>query len=393
MKKGYFSASIIIVGFLLTAPLLYASRALHRNSSPYGFDGSLSVEPFSDPPVQNGNGAKTNTMQVCSSNENGQNKCGFEHTFIYQFQLGASDRGTITSFTLTVTGQNGGIFSESPTYGILSCNPQDPKPPVPCSPFGAALTNCTDSDSFAVSESGVGTSAYSQTWNFASCPAFVAGESLAIFVDLCSLADDDSCPADGTPVIDPVNGPPVVTIGVSRAAQFVPVAPCRVADTRDPNGEFGGPTLKPGVPRPFPIPQSSCVIPTNTTAYSLNVTVVPHGPLGYLTVWPTGQNQPVVSTLNSIDGRVKANAAIVPAGNDGSVTVYATNSTDVVLDIDGYFAPVSDSTLAFYTVSPCRIADTRNAPGDLGGPYLKGGVERPFPILEAASATYLRVQV
>ena len=56
-------------------------------------------------------------------------------------------------------------------------------------------------------------------------------------------------------------------------------------------------------------------------------------------MWPTGEDQPLVSTLNSLDGRIKANAAIVPAGTSGGVSVYASNTTDVVLDIDGYFAP------------------------------------------------------
>lgn len=45
---------------------------------------------------------------------------------------------------------------------------------------------------------------------------------------------------------------------------------------------------------------SACGIPATASAYSLNITVVPRaGTLGYLTVWPTGQPQPVVSTLNS----------------------------------------------------------------------------------------------
>jgi hypothetical protein len=115
------------------------------------------------------------------------------------------------------------------------------------------------------------------------------------------------------------------------------------------------------------------------------VTVVPHGSLGYLTVWPTGEDQPVVSTMNSYDGRVKANAAIVPAGTQGAVSFFVTDTTDLILDIDGYFAPVSNSTLAFYSLAPCRVADTRNANGDLGGPYLMGGVPRDFPVLEATS--------
>jgi hypothetical protein len=170
------------------------------------------------------------------------------------------------------------------------------------------------------------------------------------------------------------------------ALQFVPVMPCRVVDTRNPDGEFGGPPIQGGTYRSFPLPDNpNCGIPATAAAYSLNVTVVPQGILGYLTVWPTGQPQPVVSTMNSLDGRIKANAAIVPAGSGEAVSVYVTDTTNVVLDIDGYFAPVGSSTLAFYPLSPCRVADTRNADGPLGGPYLAGGQERDFPVLNATS--------
>ena len=111
--------------------------------------------------------------------------------------------------------------------------------------------------------------------------------------------------------------------------------------------------------------------------------MVPPGPLGYLTIWPTGENQPIVSTLNSVDGRVKANAAIVPAGYQGAVSVFVSNTTDVVLDIDGYFAPASSSTLAFYPLTPCRVADTRDNtyPQGLGPPYLTGQQQRDLPVL------------
>src|ERR1700689_1450173 len=75
------------------------------------------------------------------------------------------------------------------------------------------------------------------------------------------------------------------------AVQFVPVPPCRVVDTRQANGEFGGPPITGGTFRTFPIPQNQvCNIPASA-AYSLNVTVVPHQPLGYLTIWPAGRSQ------------------------------------------------------------------------------------------------------
>ena len=51
-------------------------------------------------------------------------------------------------------------------------------------------------------------------------------------------------------------------------------------------------------------------------------TVVPSGVFGFLTLRPTGGSQPLVSTLNAVDGAITANAAIVPAGNAGSISAY-----------------------------------------------------------------------
>ena len=173
---------------------------------------------------------------------------------------------------------------------------------------------------------------------------------------------------------------------VPTAVKFVTLPPCRVVDTRNPNGNFGGPPITGGSARSFPLAQSGnpCGIPSNAVAYSLNVTVVTTGHLGYLTIWPTGEGQPIVSTMNSPDGRTKANAAIVPAGsNSGSVSVYVSDTTNVILDIDGYFATGGSSTLEFYPLTPCRVVDTRGPDGDLGGPYLQGQQVRSFPVLES----------
>ncbi len=173
---------------------------------------------------------------------------------------------------------------------------------------------------------------------------------------------------------------------VPAPLRFIAITPCRLVDTRAANGAFGSPSLVAASARSFTIPNStSCSVPTSAAAYSLNVTVVPKGALGYLTVWPTGQAQPDASTLNSTDGRVKANAAIIPAGTGGAVSVYATNATDLVLDIDGYFVPATDtSALAFYPLAPCRIADTRKASyGSLGTPAMTAGQQRTFAILSS----------
>ena len=172
---------------------------------------------------------------------------------------------------------------------------------------------------------------------------------------------------------------------IPAAATFVPMTPCRAVDTRNASGPLGGPFLSAALSRNFPLLSSPCGIPGTAQAYSVNVTVVPRGSLGYLSIWPTGQSQPLVSTLNSLDGRIKANAAIVPAGTGGAITMFATNETDVIIDVNGYFVPATTAgSLSFYPVAPCRVSDTRNPNGLLAGPMISGGSTRSIPVLSSA---------
>jgi len=60
---------------------------------------------------------------------------------------------------------------------------------------------------------------------------------------------------------------------------------------------------------------------------------------------------------------VTANAAIVPAGANGSIDVFVTNSSDLVIDVNGYFAPPAANGLSLFTIKPCRVLDTRNPAG------------------------------
>ena len=81
-----------------------------------------------------------------------------------------------------------------------------------------------------------------------------------------------------------------------------------------------------------------CGMPTTAQAFVLNATALPFHTLGYLTLWPDGQHQPDVSTLNAADGAVTSNLAIVPNRN-GSIDAYASDYTNLILDTFGYFAP------------------------------------------------------
>jgi len=108
------------------------------------------------------------------------------------------------------------------------------------------------------------------------------------------------------------------------------IAPCRTLDTRSSSGTFNGAL-------PINITSSPCGIPSSSEAFVLNATVVPTGGLGYLTLWPENEAQPVVSTLNADDGVIASNMAIVPTTN-GSIDAFSSSPTQLILDIDGYFA-------------------------------------------------------
>jgi hypothetical protein len=165
--------------------------------------------------------------------------------------------------------------------------------------------------------------------------------------------------------------------GTGTSLEFYPLTPCRVADTRKSTGfaaGLGSPSLVANTERDFPVLGASgntvpCDIPSSAKAYSLNMTAVPPsgGNLGYLTVWPTGESQPLVSTLNDLTGTVVANAAIVPAGTDGDVAVYPSNATDLVIDVNGYFAAPGTGGLQLYALTPCRVLDTRKTTGAFTG--------------------------
>jgi hypothetical protein len=172
----------------------------------------------------------------------------------------------------------------------------------------------------------------------------------------CFFASND------TDLVLDINGYFVPNTDVTAMA-FYPMPPCRLVDTRLATGPLGGPSLTASVTRSFPLLSSPCNIPATARAYSLNYTAVPQVPLGFLTTWPAGQTQPLVSTLNSPTGAVTANAAIVPSGSNGDISVFVTNPSDLVIDVNGYFAPPGAGGLSLHNLTPCRVLDTRNPAG------------------------------
>jgi len=172
---------------------------------------------------------------------------------------------------------------------------------------------------------------------------------------------------------------------------FVGMTPCRVADTRSGfgfSGPFGPPSLAGGAARAFPIQASTtCTIPSTALAYSFNLTVVTSAFLNYLTVWPLGATQPNASTLNDDLGTVVANAAIIAAGNDssGSVNVFASNNTDFIIDINGYYVQQTGITLTQGTPT----APALSFAGDSGTGIYSSGMGAVDIVLNGVTALSL----
>ena len=125
--------------------------------------------------------------------------------------------------------------------------------------------------------------------------------------------------------------------GPTVGGRYQLIYPCRAVDTRV---GIGGPEMQAGETREFNIAQCPTIGTVDAGAWALNITVVPDGPLGFLTAWgagdPAAWPRPNTSILNSWDGQVVANSAIVGNGN-GAINVYVSNPTHVIIDVTGYF--------------------------------------------------------
>ncbi len=112
-----------------------------------------------------------------------------------------------------------------------------------------------------------------------------------------------------------------------------------MADTRDPNGPYGGPALSAGEVRSFEMP-GRCGIPAEAGAVALNVIVTQPSAPGFLSLYPLGIAPPLASTINFGPGQTRANNAIVQLGSGGSIVVdnrQTSGATHVILDVVGYF--------------------------------------------------------
>jgi outer membrane protein assembly factor BamB len=148
------------------------------------------------------------------------------------------------------------------------------------------------------------------------------------------------------------------TFATPSPVAYAAVTPVRLLDTRSSSGPLGA-----GGSRNLTV-TGGAGAPSGAVSVVMNVTVTNATAASFLTVYPTGNGRPTTSNLNWTSGKTIANLVEVPVGAGGDVTFYnRAGSTNVVVDLEGYFAAPSGTAGQEVALTPARITDTRPGSG------------------------------
>jgi hypothetical protein len=106
-----------------------------------------------------------------------------------------------------------------------------------------------------------------------------------------------------------------------------------------------------------PVDGDNAVVPGSAVAAVINVVATEPIGDGYFTVWGCDGASPLASSLNYGSGATVANGVIAPIGSDGSICIFTSTPSHVVVDIAGWVAD------GYVAVTPERFVDTRYATG------------------------------
>ncbi len=105
---------------------------------------------------------------------------------------------------------------------------------------------------------------------------------------------------------------------------------------------------------------SSVTIPSTARALTGHVTTV-QSEGGFLTLYPSDATRPLVANTNYQSNQIVNNVFTVGLGAaDGAFKIYAFKTTEVVIDVTGYYAPPGSTGLYFHPLpKPIRLLETR----------------------------------
>ncbi len=139
--------------------------------------------------------------------------------------------------------------------------------------------------------------------------------------------------------VDDVRIAEATACGASAGLDFYTLAPCRLVDTRNPNGQLAGPALVAGAERTFTL-AGTCQVPLTARALSLNVAVTQPTSAGNVRLYPAGVTTPFVATLNYSAAQTRSNNAIVSLDALGRMAAFCQQSggtVHLIVDVNGYF--------------------------------------------------------
>ena len=156
--------------------------------------------------------------------------------------------------------------------------------------------------------------------------------------------------------------PPVSDVAATPAggAGFVPVAPQRLVDTRQ---GLGAPKAQVEAHCVLRVALDTANTPAGATAAVLTVTSAAAPRTTFLTVFACDSPRPYVSHLNPRRDDPVPGLAIVPLDTSRAACIYADDTTDVIVDVTGWYAP---GGAPLHEITPARVLDTRTAPRPVG---------------------------
>jgi hypothetical protein len=245
----------------------------------------------------------------------------------------------------------------------------------------AVALNLTVTD--ATGNGYVGVSAYTSSVNYAAGQT-IAGMAIApVVYDSGVLYAQLSVTGAGSiDLIADMTG----YFSTDSTAGYQAIAPYRLLDTRDGTGGSSGKLTS---ARPDAVTVAGAddsVIPSSgVSAVAVNITVADATGGGFITAYPDGTTNPGTSNINFGKNQILANFAIVPVGSDGKMDLAdpAPGSTDVVVDVVGYFS--NDATSAYVQVGPFRVIDTRNGDAAFGCNTAQGALAHDAVLTTALS--------
>ena len=122
---------------------------------------------------------------------------------------------------------------------------------------------------------------------------------------------------------------------------YVAVDPGRLLDTRIGSTTIDGQSVGAGVQPTSTVNAVTVIgrggVPAGASTVVVNVTVTEPEAPGFVTAYPCGIDPPLASNLNFAAGQTVANAAIVKVGAGGSICLFNSQPTHLVVDVAGYF--------------------------------------------------------